>query len=1148
MRRRNRSIPAKTLLLTALLLWMQSILPTVHRNARADSIEATPPAQETMMPVDAWTAVGQMTPGINIGNTLESIGHWETGWGNPPITREYVQSLARLGFKTVRLPVAWDTYADNGRITPQQFQRVAEVVNWITDAGMYCVVNIHWDGGWIDSDVQEKYPKTYHTFSPEAEKKFRSYWRQIASFFRGKDQKLIFEALNEESTFSGAGSDEKAYETLNHVNQLFVDTVRQTGGNNARRLLIIAGYTTDISKTCQGGFRIPSDTVRGKLLLSIHYYTPWPFVGMNEDASWAKMMPTWGSPDDVKQLNQLFDTLNDFCVRNDTPAFIGEFAVCSNKEPASSLRWTSAVANAAIQRKMVPVLWDTGGAVSRREPYSASDELSAMLRSLPLKDSANTATPDASAGAGRVEDTAIETTVAVDAGQTLRTMNPRRLGGTNVAMWYMGQDYDSPDVHQWMNELHAGYIRLPGGSWSNVVYWNGNGVRGPDGQVDPNRVGPDGYPAVDYSSYAPSFLADPRTLHPASGGWHGHVDVKTEQDFVQSIPGTEAMVCPNLGTGRPVDAAEWVKWANQKMGYNVHYWELGNELGGGWEPGNDLPFGKGQITAEMYTRRFNEMANAMRRVDPSIKIGGGAFAEQMLRDCGDNVNFVSIHDYPGSRTRSDAQMFADVAGIVEHDVAPVKKWIHQYQPQRENQIEIAYTEWNLGGGVATSEMFSGLWASIFLGELAKNGVDVANLWDLFSDLLFDAHDGPRMRQPEYDALWLWNNYTGDRLIPCNSTNPSVYTYASRANDAVYVMLINTDPEHAANAAVRLAGFNPAASGEAARFTSREYYWNAQKRKPQWSTAPRVEQLRVGGTCAVQLAPYSVTALRIPSEKAPGLSEMARAALREPRPATGTPALQIITPDEVYAGDEVAGDVIAMTQGSDIPYAAPVAAVHLTANGGGMGDSMNLTLHEAVGHFSLRPTTPGQLTITARGNGTHVSTSILVKSSVPRPVVFWDFTAPPVGDADVFTTDFSIHEDLTQRANRAVARIELPPGGVIPHDKASLLLKVNQLPGDDKLKKENIRGVIFDCMTSADFACDDSNARISVVMQSSANWWMPLGEISLNDLKSWKGQQLEVKPPEQIKAMPASLNIMFILNAGKPASGSIYFDHIGFLVR
>jgi alpha-L-arabinofuranosidase len=193
-----------------------------------------------------------------------------------------------------------------------------------------------------------------------------------------------------------------------------------------------------------------------------------------------------------------------------------------------------------------------------------------------------------------------------------------------------------------------------------------------------------------------------------------------------AIPGTQAMACPNLGTGRPVDAAEWVKWADQTMGYAVRYWELGNELGGGWEPGNDLPFGKGQITAEMYTKRFNDMANAMRKIDPSIKIGGGAFAEQMLRDCGDNVNFVSIHTYPGSTTLGDAQMFSDIAKGLAGEIAPVRKWIHRYQPQREKQIEIAYTEWNLGGGVGTNGMFSGLWASIFLGEMARDGVDLAN--------------------------------------------------------------------------------------------------------------------------------------------------------------------------------------------------------------------------------------------------------------------------------------------------------------------------------------------------------------------------------------------------------------------------------------
>ncbi len=127
--------------------------------------------------------------------------------------------------------------------------RVAEVVDWITRAGMFCVLDIHWDGGWIDSDVKEKYPRP-DTFSPDAEKKFKSYWEQISTFFAGKNEKLIFEALNEETNFSGEGSEDKAYATLTRVNQLFIDTVRKTGGNNAKRLLIVTGYATDFKKTC----------------------------------------------------------------------------------------------------------------------------------------------------------------------------------------------------------------------------------------------------------------------------------------------------------------------------------------------------------------------------------------------------------------------------------------------------------------------------------------------------------------------------------------------------------------------------------------------------------------------------------------------------------------------------------------------------------------------------------------------------------------------------------------------------------------------------------------------------------------------------------------------------------------------------------
>ena len=116
--------------------------PPLNASDAVSSRGATPPALEKMTEVDAWAAVPLMTPGTNIGNTLDNTTTWEVGWGNPPVTREFVQSLARLGFKTVRLPVAWDTYAVDGRIQSDKLGRVREVVDWITGAGMFCVLNI----------------------------------------------------------------------------------------------------------------------------------------------------------------------------------------------------------------------------------------------------------------------------------------------------------------------------------------------------------------------------------------------------------------------------------------------------------------------------------------------------------------------------------------------------------------------------------------------------------------------------------------------------------------------------------------------------------------------------------------------------------------------------------------------------------------------------------------------------------------------------------------------------------------------------------------------------------------------------------------------------------------------------------------------
>jgi endoglucanase len=355
---------------------------TVPPGAAGPSLASAAHVVEPMAELDAWHAAQLMGVGVNIGNTLDNTSKWEIGWGNPRITKEYIASLAALGFRTIRLPVAWDTYAREGRIPPEKLARVAEVVDWITAAGMFCVLNIHWDGGWIDSSYKKRFPQTYATFSAEAERKYLSYWSQIASFFAGKNERLLFEALNEETNFEGTGSLRDAYATLKKVNQLFIDTVRKTGGNNGKRLLIVTGYSTDIGKTTSSEYELPTDTVPHRLFISVHYYTPWKFVGVTEDVGGIKMQPTWGSASDVAELNRLFDAMEEFCVHHDLPAFIGEFGVNGKKETASRVRWMSAVASAAFARKMVPVLWETGGDISRQPPHSASPALRQVMQTL----------------------------------------------------------------------------------------------------------------------------------------------------------------------------------------------------------------------------------------------------------------------------------------------------------------------------------------------------------------------------------------------------------------------------------------------------------------------------------------------------------------------------------------------------------------------------------------------------------------------------------------------------------------------------------------------------------------------------------------------------------------------------------------------
>ena len=363
---------------------------------------------EEMRDITAKDLVAEMGVGVNIGNTFDSL--WttgisgETGWGNPVVSQAFIASLPKNGFKTVRLPVSWSDYTGEGpdyTIDENWMARVEEVVNWILAEDMYCVLNIHHDGGGEDTGNPNitNYPNKYWIRLmqlPDQEEavnnRFAAVWKQIARRFAGKSDKLILEGVNEIgfdnlwNRYAGGQAEEKAkaYRLLNKLNQTFVNTVRSTGGNNAVRCLLFGGYWTDISQSCDPLFKIPEDTATEALILSVHYYTPWDFCAGNRT--------TWGNVNDVNELNRLFDLLKVNFINKNVPVILGEFAaeMVTGKDPESRQKWMTAVTRRCLDDGSCPVLWDTGmrannqgmADLQRTSPFAISDDLKAMFAAL----------------------------------------------------------------------------------------------------------------------------------------------------------------------------------------------------------------------------------------------------------------------------------------------------------------------------------------------------------------------------------------------------------------------------------------------------------------------------------------------------------------------------------------------------------------------------------------------------------------------------------------------------------------------------------------------------------------------------------------------------------------------------------------------
>ncbi len=339
----------------------------------------------TMYGLTTQEFVTEMGAGINLGNTFESCGAWidsesvtnfETGWGSPVVTKELIQGYKNEGFGALRVPVAWSNMMlENYQINPDYLARVKEVVEWALEADLAVILNIHWDSGWWEN---------FPTDKENCMEKYTSIWTQLCDAFGEYGDKLMFESLNEEAGWSSiwdrySGTEEQkaeSYALVNEINQTFVDLVRASGGNNAERHLLIAGYTTDVALTCDPLYKMPEDPA-GKCAVSVHYYTPATYCILKQDADWGKAKKAWGSPRDYGELETNMDLLYDTFVSKGVPVIIGEFGVeTANKEADNVKLFLSAVSTEARERDMCPVLWDITNVFYDRTTFQMVEEYS----------------------------------------------------------------------------------------------------------------------------------------------------------------------------------------------------------------------------------------------------------------------------------------------------------------------------------------------------------------------------------------------------------------------------------------------------------------------------------------------------------------------------------------------------------------------------------------------------------------------------------------------------------------------------------------------------------------------------------------------------------------------------------------------------
>jgi len=305
-----------------------------------------------MQDISSVELVSNMKIGWNLGNSLDARGGIgimsETAWGNPKTKEAMIDAIIDAGFNVIRIPVTWDGHcgtAPEYKIHDMWLARVKEVVDYAYNKGVYVILNTHHEE-WYMPNEENKVANG---------EQLVALWTQIAEYFKDYDEHLIFEGLNEprlRGTSKEWTGDAAASEIINYWEQLFVDAVRATGGNNTLRHLMITGYAASSSRDNLAKIKLPEDD---KLIISVHAYTPYNFA-LNTTGT-----DKWSSSSGGSELTNFMKMLNELFVSKGVPVIIGEFGATDKNNTATRVEWADYYVRAAQEYGIICVWWDNNG-------------------------------------------------------------------------------------------------------------------------------------------------------------------------------------------------------------------------------------------------------------------------------------------------------------------------------------------------------------------------------------------------------------------------------------------------------------------------------------------------------------------------------------------------------------------------------------------------------------------------------------------------------------------------------------------------------------------------------------------------------------------------------------------------------------------